>query len=281
MEDEVPLGVSPVETGTPAPAGTAESAPAPVAEQPADESGEQDFVGLPPETQAKLQKRFGKLTARSKELEKSTREREARIQFLEAQLQSVPQERPQQRQQEQIQRPAREQFQSEEEFVAALDRWADGEVEQRTAYRSNEMQQRQQYESAQRNFGAAESKFAQEHADYNQVVKDPQKVYFTPVVRDVLYQLENGPEIAYHLGNNPDLGWKVASLPPFQLFIELGRIDARLQHAKSSKKPAVSAAPPPPPQVGSEPETVQKDPSKMSDKEFNEWSRKRVKNRKG
>lgn len=289
--NEEPLGESPVEA-VPAPVADADSAPAPAVDSAPDEAGDFEYPqGIHPETKQRLEKRFGTLTARNKDWERKyseresalkeheskLKERDARIEFLMAQMgNGQPQAAPQPQRQGDLPRPSREQFGSDEDFYSALDRYADQLAEHRTASRAQEMTQQQQQEADWRNFQTAESKFIAEHPDYNQKVKDPQKVYFTPPVAAVLRQLENGPEIAYHLADNAEMGWKVASLSPQRMLFELGRIDAGIQAQKNAPKPKppVSAAPPPPPKVEGTAEPVTKDISKMTDKEYDAWSNK-------
>jgi len=91
---------------------------------------------------------------------------------------------------------------------------------------------------------------------------------------EVLEESERGPEIAYHLGQNPRLAREIARLSPLQAARELGRIEAKL--AERPKAPAVSKAPPPAPTLAATEPAVEKDPEKMSDKEWLEWRNKQL-----
>jgi hypothetical protein len=107
----------------------------------------------------------------------------------------------------------------------------------------------------------------EKHTDFDEVVDRP---YFTPELATVLYESEQGPEIAYHLGKNEAEAKRIGNLPPAQMQREFGKLEARFS-AEAGKR-SVSGAPAPiTPVTGTA--TVTKDPEKMTTQEFMEWDK--------
>jgi hypothetical protein len=88
-------------------------------------------------------------------------------------------------------------------------------------------------------------------------------------MKDAIMVAERGPEVAYHLGSNPDEAARIASLPPLQQAIQLGRIEATLDPPKK-----VSTAPTPPPTVSKGNASSNFDPEKCTQAEYVKWREK-------
>ena len=79
-----------------------------------------------------------------------------------------------------------------------------------------------------------------------------------------LFDMDKGPEVAYHLGSNLDVAEKIFSLPPIQQAIELTKIEFQVEALKPK---LVSGAPDPITPLGSS-EQVTKSEDEMSDAEW-------------
>lgn len=77
--------------------------------------------------------------------------------------------------------------------------------------------------------------------DYAQKVY-AQDVPFTPDIREALFEMERGPELAYHLAVNRDELHRLHDLPPLKLGAQLARMEAGLSFPKPKTR---SSAPPP------------------------------------
>jgi hypothetical protein len=86
---------------------------------------------------------------------------------------------------------------------------------------------------------------------------------------------DKGAEVAFHLAQNPNEATRIARLSPVHQGIELARLEGKLSVAPQIRK--VSTAPAPPPTVTGNPSPASRDPHEMSQAEYNEWYRKRMK----
>jgi hypothetical protein len=91
----------------------------------------------------------------------------------------------------------------------------------------------------------------------------------------VLGEMDNGADIAYHLGKNPAEAAKLVNLSP----VQLGRAIAKLEANLSPPSVNTPTKAPEPIKPSGNRATVDKDPAKMTDKEFNEWRRKQINQR--
>jgi hypothetical protein len=90
----------------------------------------------------------------------------------------------------------------------------------------------------------------------------------------ILESMDNGPQIAYFLGKNVDLAYKLSDMSSTELIPEL----IRLQQKSAPRKASVTKASEPiNPINGSAHSAGEKDPSKMSYKEWLVWREKQLK----
>jgi hypothetical protein len=81
---------------------------------------------------------------------------------------------------------------------------------------------------------------------------------------------ERGGDVAYHLGSHLDEADRIARLTPIQQVRELAKLESTL-----AAPPAPTRTPAPIVPNGTK-TTVERDPSTMSDKEFNDWRRRQI-----
>ncbi len=82
-----------------------------------------------------------------------------------------------------------------------------------------------------------------------------------------------GADVLYHLGQNPEEALRISRLPDIDQVWEIQNLEAKL-----TAPPKPTNAPPPIVPSGTK-TTVEKDPSKMTDKEFAEWRRRQIASR--
>ena len=87
-----------------------------------------------------------------------------------------------------------------------------------------------------------------------------------------IFEMDKGPEVAYHLGSNLDEAQRIFALSPVQRARELTKMEFQVE-ALAPKK--VSDAPDPINPLGSS-ETIQTDPDKMTADEWRAWRNKQV-----
>lgn len=116
----------------------------------------------------------------------------------------------------------------------------------------------------------------EKYSDFEDIVSDPD-LPITQAMAEVLAESEVGADLAYYLGKNPKEAARIARLPAISAARELGKLEAKLPTLAA---PAVSKAPPPvTPTKGAA--GGEKDPSQMTDAEFNAWRQKQIKARQG
>jgi len=129
------------------------------------------------------------------------------------------------------------------QYAADLARW---EVKGELAQHAVSQQQRAAAAQQARMYAEYHSRadaFSRSVPDYEAVA------HTAPIsdsVADVIRESEHGPAVAYWLGKNPAEAQRISGLSPRRQAVEIGRIEARLEAAKSAPKPnTVSKAPEP------------------------------------
>ena len=102
--------------------------------------------------------------------------------------------------------------------------------------------------------------------DFEEVLASSE-VPMTDVMQHAIMESEIGPKLAYFLANNPDEATKIARMTPSGAFRTLGMIEERL--SKPTVRTVISAPAPLTP-IGTT-ARVTKNPSDMSQEEFEKW----------
>lgn len=124
---------------------------------------------------------------------------------------------------------------------------------------------RQQQESQQRAARMVESGRTA-FDDFDDVVMAPD-VRITPAMVDAMsLDAKTGSAVAYYLGKAPEEAARIASLPPVQQIMEIGRLAEKI--SASANKNKITKAPPPAKPVGGGRVTTQTDLSKVSIDDF-------------
>ena len=95
-------------------------------------------------------------------------------------------------------------------------------------------------------------------------------------VRAVVMQSEQGPKLAYYLATHPDEAEQIATQHPLAAIRALMRIEDKIEAVKTANKTTNAPAPITP--TGAKAKS-EKDPSEMTDKEFNDWRRRQISQR--
>lgn len=167
--------------------------------------------------------------------------------------------------------PKPEQFQTYEDYLDSLTDW---KVEQKLKAtheaQAREYQRRAQLEHEGKiveNLRKAAAKFD----DFDEVVANP-SLPVTAAMRDAIGESEIGGEIAYHLGMNIEEAERIAALSPVGQVRAILALEQKLREVPEKK--TTDAPPPITPNVGKA--KVEKDPSQMTDKEFAEWRKRQI-----
>jgi hypothetical protein len=154
-------------------------------------------------------------------------------------------------------RPNQDSFETYEDFQEALVDW---KVTQRLEADQRDRVERDAREKTQRatrDLVAAHTaridEFRTKHEDFDAVVEAGQHLPITQPMQDSVLNSDLGPEMMYHLCRNPEECDRIASMHPIVAIKEMGRLEARLEVARTGPTPtakSVTRAPRPIKPVG-------------------------------
>ena len=227
-----------------------------------------------------VEKRIGKLTKkwrtteRERDFERAKRlEAEAELAKLKSQIPSAD-------------KPKREDFEDEAEFLEALTDWkVESKLKSHTevvAKKIGEDAEKRAATEIEQELEEISEKGQDKYEDYSTVVFDKDLVLTQGMVETALLT-DIAEDILYYLGKNPDISAAIGEMPALKAAKEIGKIEARLVAEK--KKPDEKKADPPAPakKLTQTPEpidpvrstgAIDKDPSQMSAKEYRAWREK-------
>ena len=227
-----------------------------------------------------VEKRIGKLTKkwrtteRERDFERAKRlEAEAELAKLKSQIPSAD-------------KPKREDFEDEAEFLEALTDWkVESKLKSHTevvAKKIGEDAEKQAATEIEQELEEISEKGQDKYEDYSTVVFDKDLVLTQGMVETALLT-DIAEDILYYLGKNPDISAAIGEMSALKAAKEIGKIEARLVAEK--KKPDEKKADPPAPakKLTQTPEpidpvrstgAIDKDPSQMSAKEYRAWREK-------
>lgn len=144
------------------------------------------------------------------------------------------------------QKPKRDQFANDEEYVEAVATFKAQEIvkaeRENFEKTSREQRQRQHQEQVHRTFAERQEAARDKYEDFDEVAYNP-SVPITPAMAQVIQESEDGAEIAYFLGQNIKEADRIARMSPLLQARELGRIGDKLASAPPPAKPTSAPAP--------------------------------------
>ena len=118
----------------------------------------------------------------------------------------------------------------------------------------------------------------QKYEDFEEVAFDRSATHITPMIVDILTDLDHPADVAYYLSKNRVEGVAISRMTPFQAARALARIEIKVAEQPPPPKPPSRKQPgaPPPiaPIAGGGAGTQYENPEKMSQKEYNAWREK-------
>jgi len=135
----------------------------------------------------------------------------------------------------------------------------DNYVEMMIARRENERKAESIYAEAQKLTGL----------DRNEINEIP----FTQAIAGAVLNSDVAGKLLAYMATNPDEVERITLLPPARQAAEIGKLEIKLANPPA---PKVSKAPDPIKPIGSANTSSSKDPSEMTDAEFNAWRRRQI-----
>jgi hypothetical protein len=163
-------------------------------------------------------------------------------------------------------RPKPGDFETVEAYEDALYGWYDGKRDAKTSAKNQE----ESFKKTLNAFNESAAPVRLEHPDFDEVTAHP---VFTDSMRKAIFNMDNGPLVAYELGKNPELAEKVKLLPPEKQIYEMGKIERKLLLVQKGRKK--SGTPDPLNPLGGR-SSATKDPDKMPIEEWMEWDKQRT-----
>lgn len=159
-------------------------------------------------------------------------------------------------------RPDIKDFESSNEYEDALVEWH----LQKTEAVKIQAEQTKEAAKVEARFLEKAEKLKAEFPDFMEVVNAP---VYSPIMKEVLFNSENGALIAYHLGlpENNVIAAQIRNLSPRNQVYELGKLETQLLLAQKANKRTNAPPPIEPLNTGFGAE-LNKDTSKMSDDEY-------------
>lgn len=200
--------------------------PAEVPAEPATPEPEAAEVVIPPPVKQTAQERINEITRKRREAEREVE----RLQKELAERSKTPAPA--------ADRPKIENFETQEAYEDALFNWRDSKKQNETLA---EQRQREEAEALTKYRMNAE-KVRSVYEDFDEVVEQP---VFSPTMREVLLNSDEGPMVSYFLGRpeNQAITDKIRSMPERLQVYELGKLEAKLLLAQKTKKPTGAPAP--------------------------------------
>lgn len=165
-------------------------------------------------------------------------------------------------------RPKRDQFANDEDWVEAVADW-------KLTKREQAINQQRAQEQAQTLTEKTESFYAEAAKTEGFDRDEFDALPLTPHIAQALIDSSSPAKLMVYMAAHPEEVEKIAALNPVRQIKELDRLEAKLASA-----PKVSNAPAPIKPIGGNKGTVEKDPSEMTDAEFAKWRKAQIAQRK-
>ena len=195
-----------------------------VVEEVAQEETQSEEIEIPKPKKPNYQERINELTRKRREAEREAEHWKELVSKKEV-IQTSN-------------RPQLENFSTQEAYEDALFDWRD-------KGKQSEIQKTQQIKSEEEalvKFKANAEKVKSVYEDFDEIVEQP---VFSPTMREVLLNSDEGPMVSYFLGRpeNQETADKIRRLPERQQVYELGKLEAKLILAQKQKKPTGAPTP--------------------------------------
>ncbi len=260
---------------TPSHDGTAESSTAPEAEVKPEGQAEASATETPDEPKVnKVQQRINQLTREKHEQRQENAELKARLEKLE-------QVKPEAKVIDLV-APDQNDFDTDQDYHAANAKYyaevSGNAAQARLTAADSESREEVTRSARQKELEVKKAGFEEKLAGIRENFEDFEEVAYGNTqfmdmdLAEQLFDLDKGPEVAYHLGSHLDEAERIFALSPVQRARELTKLEFQVE-ALAPKK--VSDAPDPISPLGSS-ETIQTDPDKMNANEWQAWRNKQL-----
>lgn len=238
-----------------------------------EESGEQDD-GQKGKKKNGFSKRIKKLTGKLSEKDREIEYWKSKA-INSKETQDKPQSQVNTSENEDASKPKSENFETNEDYIEALTDWKIEQREKREALKLQQEKLKSEFKEKAETFQSRLTEFQKNTPDFSETIEDVDDIQISVHVQDAILTSDFGPALMYELAKNRDVYEKINGLPRDRAFLEIGKIEAKIQE-KNSSTPTKQAkqttkAPPPIKPVGTSGTGTSKNPEEMSFSEFKKW----------
>ena len=133
-------------------------------------------------------------------------------------------------------RPDPNDFEEHDDYVEALTDW---KLENKLSERDRKLQEDELKNSYQKQISTFQEKiqdFSKTVEDFDEAIQDVDDIPMSLVVKDIILESENGPELMYALAKNREEYERICSLNPLAAAREMGRFELKFLKQKSSEE---------------------------------------------
>jgi hypothetical protein len=218
-----------------------------------------------------VQKRIGKLTKKMRTAERERDSEKEKFTELERKLEEMEAKISVEA------KPKKEDFDEEDDYIDALTDWkteqklaeVKNSVEKSAADKSEQGELNETYDG----LGDAMERGKEKYKNFNDLVLNEHLV-ISPEVTQIILDADVPEDVMYYLGSNPEKAEEISKLDSVRAAKEIGKIEVRLEKtekiikAKPKKKQSKAPSPIIPVKANG---VTEKDPNKMSLKEYTAW----------
>jgi len=227
-----------------------------------------------------VQKRINQLTKKMRTAERENDFSRARVKELEKELEKFEFKTLK----DEDKKPLKVDFEDEDDYIEALTDWKIdkklGKTQQNAAKETRLKEEQDAVGETFKGLDNALEKGENKYDDFKELIMDKDLVIGSEVTQIIL-DTEIPEDIMYHFANNPEESERVSNLDPIRIAKEIGKLEISLKTVKKKeekkeekkKVKKQSNAPEPITPVKTDGVT-EKDPEKMSPKEYKEWRSK-------
>ncbi len=223
-----------------------------------------------------VQKRIGKLTKKMRTAERERDFNKDRVLELEKKLEKYEFKTPEN------DKPLKVDFDDEDEYIEALTDWKIkkelGKNQQSEAVRAKVKAEQDAVTESYKELDNVLESGKEKYEDFDELVMDKDLVISSEVTQ-ILLDTDIPDDILYHLASNPEESERLSNLDPIRIAKEIGKLEVSLNTASKEEKKEKkkikkqSKAPEPITSIRTD-GVVEKDPNKMSPKEYRVWRAK-------
>ena len=171
-------------------------------------------------------------------------------------------------------KPLKEDFADEDDFIEALTDWKIDQKLGKTEKKEKKEEKKVDQESSKETYYGLDDAMESgrdKYDDFDKLVLD-ENLIISPEVTQIVLDTDTPEDVIYYLASNPKKSKSISNLDPVRAAREKGKMEGKVEKELSKPKPSKKQSKAPSPIIPVRTEGVtEKDPNKMSPKEYKAW----------